>query len=223
MVRLEAVLVLALVALSAPPAAAQTVRDPFADLLARRTAAANQDLIDYNASAERARALRQSGSVPWRYVANDRFRLFNDCAPVTVIGPGIIIVMDADYDTEWAMRDRVTAQIERTAKTRLRNACVLDEQGPERGRFYIEAWGSPDFVYVRASFAKVVIDLATGEPAFTETIAHVGIASARRSRPDEVLSATAAAVLERASTLIDSFVTGYLAANAEACAQRRAR
>ena len=179
--------------------------------------------IDYNASAERARALRQSGSVPWRYVADDRFRLFNDCAPVTVIQPGIVMITDAGYDAEWAMRDRVTAQIQRTAKTRFRNAGVLDEQGPERGRFYIEVWGSPDAFHVRASFAKVVIDLATGEAAFAETIVLAGIASARTSRPDAVLSATEAVVLERASTFTDTFVTDYLAANAEACAQRRAR
>ena len=41
MVRLEAAFLIAFVALSAPPATAQTVRDPFADLLARRTPAAD--------------------------------------------------------------------------------------------------------------------------------------------------------------------------------------
>ena len=43
MVRLEAALLIAFVALSAPPVTAKTVRDPFADLLARRTPAPNQE------------------------------------------------------------------------------------------------------------------------------------------------------------------------------------
>ena len=59
-----------------------------------------------------------------------------------------------------------------------------------------------------------MIDLATGEVAFAGTYSLVGLGG--RSRIDPTPEA-------KASSMIDRFLTDYLAANVDACADRNAR
>ena len=214
MVRLEAALLIACVALSAPLATAQTVRDPFADLLARRTPAPNQDLIDYNESAERARAYLREGrrddGILILSPEDVRFRLFNDCEPVTVNGPYIWWEIGSDPGST-VRRGSTTWSIRTTAETRFRNAGVLGERG-RRGGFGLEMSGSPTGFDATATFSKAVIDLASGEVGTAATWERATMFGGRgRSTPEAV-----------ASDLIDSFLTDYLAANEDACAERRA-
>ena len=90
---------------------------------------------------------------------------------------------------------------------------MLDEEARERGMFRLRTTRSPDDFYARASFEKVVIDLATGEVAFANTWGFVGFGGrGRMGRTPEA----------KASSFIDEFLTRYLTANADACAERGA-
>ena len=172
--------------------------------------------VDFNESAERARTLRQGGG-SWfdRYLPGERFELFNDCEPITVRTPSLSLFTDAGIEADVAAMQWTAERIRRMAETKFRNASVLEEaEGRERGRFRIRIAGSPDDFDARASFQKVVIDLATGEVAFAETYALMGLGG--RGRGD-------ATPVAKASTLIDQFLTSYLAANADACARRWGR
>ena len=169
--------------------------------------------IDFNESAERARTLRQGGG-SWfeRYLPGERFELFNDCEPMTVGTPSLALFTDAGIEADMAAMEWTAERIRRMAETKFRNAGVLEAGG--RGRFRIRIAGSLDDFDARASFQKVVIDLATGEVAFAETYALMGLGGRGRIGPTPVA---------KASTLIDQFLTNYLAANADACAERGAR
>ena len=171
--------------------------------------------IDFNESAERARTLREGGG-SWfdRFLPGERFELFNNCERLTVWSPNLWLFTDAGIEADVTAMDGTAEQIRRMAETRFRNAGVLEAEGRERGLFGIRIAGSPDDFDARASFQKVVIDLATGEVAFAETYALMGLGG--RGRVDSTSVA-------KASILIDQFLTNYLAANADACAERGAR
>ena len=194
---------LAAAALSTPPTApskaeAQSVRPQ----------------IDFNESAERARTLRRDGSWFDTNLPGERFQLFNDCEPVTVRTPNLALFTDAGVEADLAAMQWTAARIRRTAETRFGNAGVLDAEAQERGWFGIRIAGSPEDFDARASFEKVVIDLATGEVAFADTYSLMGLGG--RGRIDPTPEA-------KASRMIDRFLTDYLAANADACAERDAR
>ena len=169
--------------------------------------------IDFNESAERARALRAAGESWFDRLPSDRFQLYNDCEPVTVRTPYLSLFTDAGVEADVAAMQRTAARIRRTAETRFGNAGVLDAEARERGRFGIRIAGSPYDFDARASFEKVVIDLATGEVAFADTWGLMGLGG--RGRIDATPEA-------KASSMIDRFLTDYLAANADACAERSA-
>ena len=169
--------------------------------------------IDFNESVEQARTLREGGG-SWfdRFLPGEQFELFNNCERITVWSPNLRLFTDAGIEADVAAMEWTAEQIRRMAETRFRNASVLEEaEGRERGRFRIRIAGSPDDFDSRASFHKVVIDLATGEVAFAETYVLMGLGG--RGRVD-------ATPVAKASTLIDQFLTSYLAANADACARR---
>ena len=94
------------------------------------------------------------------------------------------------------------------------NAGLLDAMGRQRGWFGILIAGAPHDFIARASFAKVVIDLATGDIAFIDTWDFMGPGG------HGTISPTPEAW---ASSTIDLFLTDYLAANADACAERGTR
>lgn len=190
-------------AISTPPAAPSTAEGQSA-----------RPRVDFNESAERARALRRGGSRFDKRLPGERFQLFNDCEPVTVGTPNLSLFTDAGVEADMAAMQRTAARIRRMAETRFGNAGVLDAEGRARGRFGIRIAGSPDDFDARASFEKVVIDLATGDVAFADTYSLVGLGG--RGRIDPTPEA-------KASSMIDRFLTDYLAANTDACAERGAR
>lgn len=195
----------AVAAISTPPAAPS-----------RAEGQAAQPAVDFNESAERARTLRQSEPAVGKGLRGERFQLFNDCELVTVgtifvwLFPG---VGEADMAGLQRMQ-RTAARIRRTAETRFRSAGVLDAEARERSVFSIRMTGAPDEFNARASFEKVVIDLATGEVAFADTYSLVGLGG--RGRIDSTPEV-------KASSMIDRFLADYLAANADSCAERGAR
>ena len=132
---------------------------------------------------------------------------------MTVRTPYLSLFTDAGVEADVAAMQRTAARIRRTAETRFGNAGVLDAEARERGRFGIRIAGSPYDFDARASFEKVVIDLATGEVAFADTWGLMGLGG--RGRIDATPEA-------KASSMIDRFLTDYLAANADACAERSA-
>ena len=174
--------------------------------------------VDFNESAERGRTLRAGGGSWFERVLerlpSEPFQLFNDCEPVTIRTPDLALFTDASIETDVAAMARISAGIQRTAETRFRNAGVFDTEARERGLFSIRIAGSPYDFDARGSFKKVVIDLATGEVAFANTWALIGLGGRDRISP------TPEAV---ASDFIDRFLTDYLAANADACAERGTR
>lgn len=190
-------------AVSTPPAAPS-----------RAEAQSVRPRVDFNESAERARALRRSGARFDKRLPGERFQLFNDCEPVTVGTPNLSLFTDAGVEADMAAMQRTAARIRRTAETRFGNAGVLAAEARGRGWFGIRIAGSPDDFDARASFEKVVIDLATGEVAFTGTYSLVGLGGRGRINPTPEAMA---------SDMIDLFLTDYLAANADACAERDAR
>ena len=97
---------------------------------------------------------------------------------MTVRTPNLSLFTDAGVEADVAAMQRTAARIRRTAETRLGNAGVLDTEARERGRFGIRIAGSPDDFDARASFEKVVIDLATGGSRVRR---HVQLGGARRS------------------------------------------
>ena len=145
-------------ALSTPPAAPS-----------RAEAQSVQPQVDFNESAERARALRRDGSWSDKNLPGERFQLFNDCEPVTFQTPSLSLYTDAGVEADMAAMQWTAARIRGMAETRFGIAGVLDAEAREHGRFGIRIAGSPDDFDARASFEKVVIDLATGEVAFADT------------------------------------------------------
>ena len=170
--------------------------------------------VDFNESDERARTLRAGGGSWFEGLPSERFQLLNDCEPVTVKTPDLSLFTDAGIETDIAAMQGTAAWIQRTAETRFRNAGVLDADARERGRFAIRIAGSPHDFDARVSFEKVVIDPATAKVAFADTYSLVGLGG--RGRIDPTPEA-------KASSMIDRFLTDYLAANADACAERDAR
>jgi len=99
-------------------------------------------------------------------------------------------------------------------ETRFRNARLLDGEARGRARFSISMRGSPDDFVARASFEKVVIDLATGESAFVDTYVLTALGGPGRINPSPY---------EKASSMIDRFLHDYLRANAKACGEQGRR
>lgn len=172
--------------------------------------------VDFNESAERARTLRERGrGGSWsERRPSEPFQLFNDCEPVTLHRPTIALFTDADFETDSAAIEKTAAQIQRAAETRFWNAGLLDAMGRQRGWFGILIAGAPHDFIGRASFAKVVIDLATGDIAFIDTWDFMGPGGHSTISPTPEVWA---------SSTIDLFLTEYLAANADACAERGTR
>ena len=170
--------------------------------------------IDFNESAERAQTLRAGGGSFFERLPSNRFELYNDCEPVTVRTPDLSLFTDAGVEADVAAMERTSARIRRTAETRFRNAGVFDTEARERGQFRIRIAASPYDFDARASFKKVVIDLATGDVAFADRWALMGLGGRGRINPTPEAWA---------SSIIDRFLTDYLAANADACAERGAR
>ena len=170
--------------------------------------------IDFNESAERARTLRAGGGSLFERLPGERFELFNDCEPVTVMTPDLALFTDAGIDTDIAAMEATSAWIQRVTETRFRNAGVFDGESRERGWLRIRMAGSPYDFDARLSFRKIVIDLATGDVAMVTTYALMGLGG--RGRINQTPEAWA-------SSTIDDFLTDYLAVNADACAERGAR
>ena len=194
---------LTLAAISTSPAA-----------LSRAEAQSARPQFDFNESAERARTLLADGRSQFEWelrITTKGFELFNDCEPVTVEWPKLALFSNSGIEADIAAMQSTARRIQRTAETRFRNTGVLDEEARKRGRFQIRITGSPDDFYARASFQKVVIDLATGEVAFADTWGIAGFGG--RGRMDRTPEA-------KASSSIDQFLADYLAANAGACAER---
>ena len=169
--------------------------------------------IDFNESAKRARRLRERGrDAAWsERRPSEPFQLFNDCEPVTLHRPTIAVFTDADFETDYAAIQKTAAQIQSAAETTFWNASLLDARGRQRGFFGMLIAGTPHDFVARAYFAKVVIDLATGDIAFIDTWAFMGPSG---------LGTTTPTPEAWASSTIDLFLTDYLAANADACAER---
>ena len=206
MVRLKAAVLIAVAALSAPPT---TTAQP-----------TEEEVRSFERSVgallEAARSRGSNGPLP-PFFPSERFELFNDCEPVTVrvgVPFDIALYTNAGVETDIVRNRSTAAWIQSMAAFRLLNAGVLGEEAQERGRFRIRMTGSPDDFYARVVFQKVVIDLAAGEAAFATTWAVSGFGG--RGRIDATPEA-------KASSLIDRFVTDYIAANADACAERGGR
>ena len=161
--------------------------------------------VDFNESAERAPTLRRSEPRFGKGLKGERFQLFNDCESVTVGTFDVLLFKDAGIKADLAAMQRTAARIRRTAETRFGNAGVHDAEARERSVLSIRMAGSPDDFNARASFEKVVIDLATGDVAFADTYSLVGLGG--RGRIDPTPEA-------KASSMIDRFLTDYLAGNA---------
>ncbi len=169
--------------------------------------------VDFNESAERARTLQRDTS-PFSSLRSKPFELFNNCEPVAVGMLRFPLFTDAGIEADMARMQRIEARILRMIETRFRYAGLLDEEAGESGRLEIRIAGSPDNFDARGAFEKVVIDLATGDVAFAATWSLSGLGGRGRiyTTPEAW-----------ASSMIDRFITDYLAVNAAACAERSAR
>lgn len=191
-------------------AAAAMLMSPAASARAEGQSKPARPPIDFNEAAERARELGRSEPSFGKYLSSEQFQLFNNCEPVTVGTAYVSLDRNPSGVPDMAAIGEHRRRIRFLMETRFRNARLLDAEERARARFSISMRGSPDDFVARASFEKVVIDLATGESAFVETYTLTALGGPGRIDPTPYA---------KASSMIDRFLTDYLAANADACAE----